>query len=96
MAMSGRTSKDKKTQKAKRQTMDRRMGRDIRLTRDVGERVEAPLRKATAAEVHADNNATYGAAYRLFNVKDRMNGFTGRGGVGSRGRGRSCSADTVN
>lgn len=87
--MSGRTSKDKKAQKAKRQTpMDRRMERDIRLTRDVGERVKAPPRKATAAEVRADNNAAYEAAYRLFNVKDRLDGFTGGDGVGPRGRGR--------
>ena len=56
MAMSGKASKDKKTQKAKRQTpMDRRMEKDIRLARNVGERVKAPPRKATSAEVHADN-----------------------------------------
>lgn len=87
--MSGKASKDKKTQKAKRQTpMDRRMEKDIHLARNVGERVKAPPRKATSAEVHADNNAAYEAAYKLFNIKDRLDEFRGKDGTKPRGRGR--------
>lgn len=89
MAVTGKTGKDKKAKTSKRQTpMDKKMENDIRLARNVGDKVKDPPRKATAEEVHANNNAAFESAFKLFHVKNRLDEFKTNNLDKPKGRGR--------
>ena len=70
--------KDIKTevQKKRKTTFDKNAENDIRLAKDVAETEPKVQRKATKAEIDADNRAKEESASSLFDITDRLPSFT--------------------